>query len=50
MTLKIISSIVDMSETIAVPKELLDKILKKMECVEGRIKKLDNISKTELRT
>jgi hypothetical protein len=37
-----------MSEMIEVPKELLEKIMKKMECVESRIKRLDRLSKTEL--
>ncbi len=39
-----------MNETIAVPKELLEKIKKKMESVENRIKRLDTLTKTELRT
>ncbi len=34
-----------MSETIAVPKELVERIIKKMECVESRIKRLDKLSK-----
>ncbi len=34
-----------MSETIPVPKELLEQIMKKMECVESRIKRLDKLSK-----
>ncbi len=34
-----------MGETIEVPKELLDQIMKKMECVESRIKRLDKLSK-----
>lgn len=37
-----------MSEMIAVPKELLEKIMKKMESVENRIKRLDRLTKTEL--
>ena len=49
LTLKIISGIVGMNETIAVPKELLEKIKKKMESVENRIKKLDRLKQTELR-
>jgi hypothetical protein len=43
--LKTISRINYMSETMAVPKELLEKIIKKMEYVEGRIKRLDRLSK-----
>lgn len=39
-----------MEETISVPKELLEKIMKKMESVEGRINKLDRLAKTGLQT
>jgi hypothetical protein len=34
-----------MTETITVPKELLERIMKKIECIEDRIKKLDRLSK-----
>lgn len=36
-----------MSETVAVPRELLEKIMKKINSVEGRINKLDKMAKVE---
>ena len=35
-----------MSETITIPKETLEKIMKKIQLVEDRIKKLDSLTKT----
>lgn len=39
-----------MEETISVPRQLLEKIMKKMESVEDRINKLDRLANSELQT
>ena len=49
-TLKIIPRIKCMEEMIPIPKELLEKIVKKMESIEGRINKMDRLAKEVLRT